>query len=238
MRLFVFPCFCLPKDRHHQTIKYGWKTFVCFCSNHCTSLVKRTQKRWRRSLSARSAYVHDPGLSFTWALWAFIFTGQQLCFPFRFFFLTFIFHVFPFVPFFTLSFISHFKIHYFFILFTILDPFDTPSEQPTIIQNVVSSELRWKEGRCTATHTHTRSAALDTWLCDMAGLPWDSFKAQWHKFMIAAPHFLPKLSCCCSTERWGEERERMYCRIHEHDGEGTGGFFAIFLIMFMENSLI
>ncbi len=29
MNLFVFPCFCLPKDRHHQTIKYGWKTFVC-----------------------------------------------------------------------------------------------------------------------------------------------------------------------------------------------------------------
>lgn len=138
---------------------------------------------------------------------------------FRFF--NFNFSCFPFCSliFFPLSFISRFKIHYFFILFTILDPFDTPSEQPTIIQNVVSSELRWKGGRRAGTHTYTRSNALDTWLCDMAGLPWDSFKAQWHKFMIAAPHFLPKLSCCCSTEWRGEDRGRVYCGIHEHDGE-------------------
>ncbi len=152
---------------------------VCVCSRPGSQLY----------LSYLSIYVHRTAAALSVSL-----------------FLTFIFYVFSFVPLFfsSLSFISHFKIHYFFILFTILDPFDTPSEQPTIIQNVVSSELRWKEGRCT--HTYTCSAALDTWLCDMAGLPWDSFKAQWHKFMIAAPHFLPKLSCCCSAEGRGEER--------------------------------
>lgn len=161
MRLFVFPCFCLPKDRHHQTIKYGWKTFVC--SAQITALLL-LNAHWNDGMGSGvwGLRVFTTRVSALPELFQHLYSQDGSC-TFRFWlFFTLIFHVFPFVPLFFSLFFS-FTILKYIIFYPLHNPGHIWHTIRTAHNNPKCGFF-WAEMKGGKTHTHmqcrTRQLAL------------------------------------------------------------------------------